>query len=222
MRFCFRLGWLAAAAVGAIYAGSPSQTSGVTSVVRTDRSGKLVRRIVGPAVAAQKTAPSADITAAVDRVAAGHLLPPELIHSVIQVESNYNPYAVSPKGAMGLMQLIPATARRFGVNDAFDPMENIEGGAKYLKHLLDLYHGNYPLALAAYNAGEEAVARYGGVPPYPETQNYVVAVSKRFESSKAAAKPADAEVKRDSVDPEGPGHIQEIVEPDGSVRYVSR
>src|SRR5215469_8230885 len=155
MRFCFGLGWLAAAAVGVVYAGSPSvETPGVTSVVRTDRSGKLVRHIVGPATlqAVRKMVPSADITAAVDRVAADHLLPPELIHSVIQVESNYNPYAVSPKGAMGLMQLIPATARRFGVSDAFNPIENIEGGAKYLKHLLDLYHGDYPLALAAYNA----------------------------------------------------------------------
>jgi len=86
------------------------------------------------------------------------------------VESNYNPYAVSPKGALGIMQLIPATARRFGVLDVFDPVDNIEGGARYLKYLLELFNGDYPLALAAYNAGENAVTRYGAVPPYPETR----------------------------------------------------
>ncbi len=81
---------------------------------------------------------------AVEQAAARHALPAELLHSVIQVESNYNPHAVSPKGALGLMQLIPATARRFGVADVFDPLENMEGGARYLQYLLDLYGGNYP------------------------------------------------------------------------------
>ena len=123
------------------------------------------------------------------RIASRHGLPPELIHSVIQVESNYNPYAVSPKGALGMMQLIPATARRFGVTDVFDPVENIQGGAKYLQYLLDLYDGNYPLALAAYNAGENAVAKYGTVPPYPETQNYLKLVAKRLEEAQKAAEP---------------------------------
>jgi len=91
------------------------------------------------------------MTPTVEQIAAEQSLPPELIHSVIKVESNYNPYAISPKGALGMMQLIPATARRFGVSDVFNPVDNIQGGARYLKYLLDLYHGNYPLALAAYN-----------------------------------------------------------------------
>ena len=82
------------------------------------------------------------------------------------------------------MQLIPETARRFGVLDSFNPVENIQGGAKYLKYLLDLYEGDYPRALAAYNAGEKAVAKYGGVPPYAETQNYVAQVQKRLVSAR--------------------------------------
>ena len=94
----------------------------------------------------------------VDRIAAQHSLSPTLIHSVIKVESNYNPLRGVVQGRQGLMQLIPATARRFGVANVFNPIENIQGGAKYLKYLLDLYHNDYALALAAYNAGEGAVA----------------------------------------------------------------
>jgi soluble lytic murein transglycosylase-like protein len=166
--------------------------------------------------------PPTGIDQAVDQSAGRHSLPPELLHSVIKVESNYNPYAVSSKGAQGLMQLIPATARRFGVGDVFNPVENIEGGAKYLRYLLDLYHGDYPLALAAYNAGEGAVQKYGGVPPYRETQNYLVLVKKHLEKA-GARKAQPASVKPAAVrDPSAPAHIQEIVEPDGAVRYVSR
>src|SRR6266852_4513315 len=101
---------------------------------------------------------AAGLGCAVARIAAQNQLSPLLIHSVIAVESNYNPYAISTKGAQGLMQLIPATARRFGVSNVFNPVENIQGGARYLRYLLDLYANNYPLALAAYNAGEGAVA----------------------------------------------------------------
>ncbi|HEY1497144.1 MAG TPA: lytic transglycosylase domain-containing protein [Candidatus Solibacter sp.] len=162
------------------------------------------------------------IDAAVERIAAEHSLPPQLIHSVIKVESNYNPNAVSSKGALGLMQLIPSTARRFGVSDAFNPVQNIQGGAKYLRYLLDLFDGSYPLALAAYNAGEAAVARYGGIPPYAETQNYVILVRKQLEKAAAAAKAAVAPVPVIEAKQTGPAHIVEEVQPDGSVRYVSR
>jgi soluble lytic murein transglycosylase-like protein len=169
--------------------------------------------------------PSALVSSAVARIAAEQAVPPELIHSVIKAESNYNPFAVSPKGALGIMQLVPETARRFGVSNTFDAVENIQGGARYLKYLLEVYKGNYPLVLAAYNAGEGAVARHGGVPPYPETQNYVKVVRKELE--KATAKPAGsplreggrgkAEAGLDALNP-----IREIKEPDGTVRYVSR
>jgi soluble lytic murein transglycosylase-like protein len=150
-----------------------------------------------------------------------------LIHSVIKVESNYNPFAVSSKGAQGLMQLIPSTARRFGVSNVFNPAENIQGGSKYLKYLLDLFGGNSALALAAYNAGEGAVARYGGVPPFPETQNYLILMGRQLQAAKKAEVAKQKAIAAGQARPEaetkpaGPNHIQEVVEADGSVRYVS-
>ncbi|HEV2222902.1 MAG TPA: lytic transglycosylase domain-containing protein [Candidatus Acidoferrales bacterium] len=108
-----------------------------------------------------------------------------LISSVIFAESNFAPRALSSKRAMGLMQLMPQTASRYAVNNAFDPTQNIAGGTRYLKQLLDQYHGNLPLALAAYNAGPERVAQYGGVPPFPETRNYIRRVTKKLKNLKA-------------------------------------
>ena len=116
----------------------------------------------------------------VAEVAASESLPPQLIHSVIKVESNYDPKAVSRRGAQGLMQLTPAISAQFGVMDAFDPAENVKGGAKYLRYLAGQYNGDWVRTLAAYNAGENAVARYGGVPPYDETYNYLVQVSRQL------------------------------------------
>ena len=190
-------------------------------------SGTFVApRVVGAAApVAEPPAPPANIDEAVVRIAAEHSLPPQLIHSVIKVESNYNAQAVSSKGAQGLMQLIPSTARRFGVGNAFNPVENIQGGAKYLRYLLDLYGGNYPLALAAYNAGEGAVNRYRGVPPFAETQNYVTLVRRQLELAKnAAAKTVAAPAPPQPIEAKdaGPAHVVEIVQADGTVRYVSR
>lgn len=240
MRFCFNLAGLAASALLASAASLEQTPPAVKTIVRADASGRLVRSVVIPprvvrqnVIAARPVepgipapqavaAPANTFREAVDRIAEKHQLPPQLVHSVIGVESNYNPYAVSPKGAQGLMQLIPSTARRFGVANVFNPVENVEGGARYLRYLLDLYHNNYMLALAAYNAGEGAVARHGGVPPYPETVNYLKSVANRLARTNPQAKktPAKAEAPKPAPPPDH-NPIHEITEPDGRVHYVS-
>jgi soluble lytic murein transglycosylase-like protein len=108
-----------------------------------------------------------------------------LIKAVIQAESGYNPNAVSSKGASGLMQLMPGTARSLKVSNSFDPKDNVEGGVKYLRFLLDTFRGDVPLAVAAYNAGLSKVARYGGIPPYNETRTYVNRVLSYMQSYQA-------------------------------------
>src|SRR5271169_5189400 len=112
--------------------------------------------------------------------AARHLVDPALVKAVISTESGWNSQAVSRKGAVGLMQLVPGTAQRFGVGNPFDPAQNVEGGTSYLKSLLDRYDNDLPKTLAAYNAGEGAVDRSGGVPRYPETQRYVQKVTDAY------------------------------------------
>ena len=220
-------------AVTILQAGSsPSHSGGVASVVRSDpRTGRLVRTVVSTRPRG-KSNPAArgDLAQTVQRIARQNQLPPELIHSVIRVESNYDPFAVSPKGALGLMQLIPSTARRFGVSDVFDPADNIQGGARYLKYLLELYKGDDALALAAYNAGEGAVSRYGGVPPFAETWNYVAQVRKGLEGaapSLETANPVSAvqanEGKPAETSPvEVHNPIREVMDADGKIYYVSR
>lgn len=108
----------------------------------------------------------------------------KLIHSIIRAESNYNQWAVSSKGALGLMQLMPDTAVQYGVKNVFDPRDNIEGGVKYLKDLIRLFSGRTDLVLAAYNAGQHAVTKYDGIPPYPETRNYIKKIMLDFGYSK--------------------------------------
>ena len=114
-----------------------------------------------------------DIDAAIDAAAARHHVDPSLVRSVVKVESNFNPNAVSRKGAMGLMQLMPSTARSLNVANPFDPAQNVDAGVRHLRQLLDNYGGNVRLSLAAYNAGAGAVARSAGVPHFRETQDYV-------------------------------------------------
>lgn len=120
------------------------------------------------------------LSAMIDRHAASKGLDPALVHAVIRAESDYRPDAVSPKGAVGLMQVMPATGRRFGVSDLDVPEHNLKAGTTYLRHLIDRFD-NVPLALAAYNAGEGAVSRFGNkIPPYPETQGYVQGILRAY------------------------------------------
>lgn len=162
------------------------------------RTGRLVRSVVVPAkpiasrvVTSPGTGTPAEagsVDEIVERAALEHEIDPLLVHSIIKVESNYNQYAISNKGAEGLMQLVPSTARRFGVRNSFDAEANIRAGVKYLKYLQDRFKDDR-LALAAYNAGEGAVEKYNWIPPYRETQNYVYQVGKRYgEARRAGAK----------------------------------
>lgn len=123
-------------------------------------------------------------TTLIAATAVKHNLDPDLLHAVIRVESAYNPNAISSAGAMGLMQLMPDTAKRYGVIDRSDPVQNIDGGAHYLKDLMAMFNADLTLAIAAYNAGENAVIKYNNtIPPYPETQNYVKQVLALYQRS---------------------------------------
>jgi soluble lytic murein transglycosylase-like protein len=124
---------------------------------------------------------------------------PNLIDAMIRTESNYNPWAVSPKGALGLMQLIPETGRRYGVSNFFDPEQNIEGGVRYMKYLLEMFDGNVDLSLAAYNAGENLVSRIQKIPPYAETRNYVRKIRAAYTKPKAPTPAITSNLKANST-----------------------
>jgi soluble lytic murein transglycosylase-like protein len=121
-----------------------------------------------------------EIDAAIDQAASRHNVDPNLVRAVIKVESNFNPNAVSRKGAMGLMQLMPQTARQLNVANPFDPQQNVDAGVRHLKQLMENYGGDVKLTLAAYNAGQGAVARSGGVPHFAETRNYVKRITQLY------------------------------------------
>lgn len=219
--------------------GELSVPGNIKTVVKADdRSGRLVRSVqvvhsipVTPKQVIASHAPerqetnqeaavadsSLDLVSLIDRIAAENGVEGSLVHSVIRAESNYNPVALSPKGAEGLMQLIPSTARRFGVRNSFDPKDNVAGGVKYLKFLLEYYKGDYPKAIAAYNAGESAVDRYNGVPPYMETRNYVVQVAKNLKAARAVEARKIAEALPQVA--ETPKRIETSVDADGKIFY---
>jgi soluble lytic murein transglycosylase-like protein len=131
--------------------------------------------------------PGGDLRQAAALAARRHGLDPELVMAVVSVESGFRPQAVSPKGAQGLMQLMPKTAESLGVVDAFDPEQNLDGGVRHLGQLLAQYNGDVERALAAYNAGEGAVHRHKGIPPYRETRAYVKKVLERYRAQSAQA-----------------------------------
>ena len=189
---------------------TPPADTGKVSVVRVDRhTGKLVRTISGGEFTHKLTPvapPPAEIQELVEKSARAHNIDPLLVQSVIQVESNYNHFAVSPKGAEGLMQLMPGTARMLGVSNSFDPAENIEAGVKYLRYLQNVYQDDR-LALAAYNAGPKAVDKYKGTPPFPETQDYVNQVGQRYQRAK------QDEAVKNAAQPSAPAPMEEIQAP---------
>jgi len=157
----------------------------------------IVKKALGVAVLLALTTHLAGASAAelrkiydpiIKRVAERHRIDRELVHVVIRAESNYDAFAISSAGAMGLMQLMPATARQYGVQNVFDPTQNIEGGVRYLKDLVRLYNGQTKLVLAAYNAGQEAVRKYKGIPPYPETKSYIAGIMKTYKKPTVTTK----------------------------------
>lgn len=233
VRFCFII-----LVAGRLFAadGDVPEARRVTSVVRADeKSGRLIRsvvvepRVVGvpPAPEPVEEAPVAVVTAVgvsemealVNEIAMEHGVEASLVHSVIRAESNYNPRAISPKGALGMMQLIPATAKRFGVRNVFDPRENVTGGVKYLKFLLDYFQGDYAKTIAAYNAGESAVDRYHGIPPYAETRNYVYQVAKNLKAARERQTRLAAAAVAEQPEPETRKSIQTSVGTDGKIYY---
>ncbi len=154
------------------------------------------QRITVPRAYAQPRDPKAYTTTAIatliTRYARQHGLDENLVYAVMQAESNFNPNAVSPAGACGLMQLMPGTAAEMGVTSIFDPAQNIAGGTQYLAKMLELFDNNVSLALAGYNAGPYAVKRHGGIPPYAETHNYVRKVLSNWKRFQGSGPPARA------------------------------
>jgi hypothetical protein len=236
MRFCLEL--ILAAALSGTMAAASLPTSAVVPnsravwVVKVDtRTGKLVRVLVA-APGGSRDDTATGVRGLIDAAAKSFDVNPLLVDSVIQVESNYNPFAISPKGAQGLMQLMPATAQRFGVTDSFDPKQNIEAGVRYLKLLQETFQDDR-LAIAAYNAGEKAVSKYGDVPPYRETIDYVAKVGKKYGQAKRAASKdsqvKENEAKNEAKNAEGPKaaeeaprHILAYVDPEGKLHIATR
>ncbi len=235
MRFCLEMILAAALSLTALAAGAPSAGAGTASdravwVVKVDpHSGKLVRRLVAPPAPAGA---DGQVHALIAEAARSYDVNPLLVDSVIQVESNYNPFAVSSKGAEGLMQLMPATAQRFGATNSFDPKQNIEAGVRYLKFLQDTFQDDR-LAIAAYNAGEKAVAKYKDVPPYPETVSYVAKVGKRYGQAERAARTKqkadesrreakNAEEPKADATEQTPRHILAYVDTEGRLNIATQ
>ena len=168
-------------AVGTAYAGSRLGVEDIMASIHLLESPEAaVERV------AEEPAPKrVEIDAHIEEVAAHHGVAPKLVAAIVDVESQFNPRAVSRRGAEGLMQLMPETAAHLEVENPFDPRDNIDGGVRHLKRLMKRFHNDLPLVLAAYNAGEQAVINHRGIPPYRETRQYVVRVLRRYDRDAA-------------------------------------
>jgi hypothetical protein len=170
--------------------GNTKKYKRIKSTSKTEQHLTTRPRSSAPSPAPRSSSNSPNTYADIINTACGrHGVDPALVHAIVKVESDFNPYALSRKGAMGLMQLMPQTAVVMNVGNSFNPHENIDGGVKYLRYLIDRYEGNLPLVLAAYNSGETAVKKWGTIPPYPETQNYVQRIMKIYNGNELAFRP---------------------------------
>jgi soluble lytic murein transglycosylase-like protein len=195
-----------------------------TKIVRPDGSTVITNVVDStplspPPVPTVSNTASDPISALITVISGNHGVDPALVRAMIKAESNFNRWAVSSKGALGLMQLIPTTGARYGVRDFFDPQQNIEGGVRYIRFLLEKFNGNLDLSLAAYNAGENLVERLGRIPPIRETQDYVRRVRAAYGKSSAPAvaamsvsKPESQQIFR-TVDERGVIHFSNIAPP---------
>ena len=214
----FRVPVLVAALLAVLLGGIASAAAGGALYYRRDADGNLVitnvpnssdLRVLTPERRQVRPQSGARYRDLIESAAREHGLHPDLVYAVAAVESSFDPLARSVKGAQGLMQLMPETADRFGVRDPWNPEDNLRGGARFLRYLLDLFAGNVRLALAAYNAGENIVLSLGRVPPYAETRTYVVKVMRLFGGGRdpylheeaALENPADTVAERPANNP---------------------
>ncbi len=195
---------LSSASLGADSMGSSVDKTGPKTFTNMGRG----QRLTG-------AAPRTVYISLINKWAPQYNLDANLVEAVVAVESNYDRFAVSKKGAQGLMQLIPATAKRFGVRDVFDAADNIRGGIRYLNFLMSYFQGNLEHVLAAYNAGERTVVRYHGVPPYPETQKYIRKVTSLYHALNSVAAPAPVKWQR------GKFRLKRIILPNGSILFTN-
>ncbi|MFB3905499.1 MAG: lytic transglycosylase domain-containing protein [Acidobacteriota bacterium] len=218
--------WMLLQTMPAVFAGSIQRyvdESGrvVFTNLGTDRSATapaLNPLLQAAAQAASSPASPEELYASLIEDAAGrYKISPDLVKAMIRVESNFNPDAVSNKGCKGLMQLLPDTAKRFGVKDVFDPTQNVEGGVKYLRFLLDYFKNDLSLALAGYNAGENAVTRYKGIPPYRETRDYVKKVTALYQPPADGLAGEDVAVAAPPVNRK----IYRVVQADGRILFTN-
>ena len=193
MRACGKTQALRVAALALVLAlvalttpAAQERSAGVMTFVDRDGNRKIVSLPAAHRTGRVPTGSAdrrAELWPVVQETALAHGVDPALVDLVIRMESGYNPRAISPKGARGMMQLLPSTASAYGVADIFNPRENVRGGVRYLRDLLGRFDSDVRLALAAYNAGPEAVVKHRGVPPYPETRNYVSAILAAYSGS---------------------------------------